>query len=84
MSNVIRMLRREKALDPEAVVTFAVNDILASHAELARAINALSKYLDTLDILTDSLSNSDNGAWLKQTTVRSRESLANALVDLSQ
>lgn len=86
-SNVIQMLRREKAaraLDPETVVTFAVNDILASHAELARTINALSKYLDALDIFTNSLSSSDTRAWLKQTTTRSRESPTNALVDLSQ
>jgi hypothetical protein len=87
MSNVIQLFRQEKAvnpLDPNAVVTFAVSDILASHAELARTIKALSKHLDALDYFTDSLSNSDTLALFKQETNRSRESLTNALVDLSQ
>jgi hypothetical protein len=86
MSNVIQLSRQENAvgpLDPDTVVTFAVNDILASHAELTRTIKALSEHLDALDYLTETLSNSDKRAWLKQQAKRSRDSLSNAVLDLS-
>lgn len=87
MSNVIQLFRQENAvgpLDAETVVTFAVNDILASHPELTRIIKALSEHLDALDHFTDTLSNFDKRAWLKQQAKRSRDSLTNAVLDLSQ
>jgi hypothetical protein len=88
MSNVVQLFRREKAVSPsqpDTIVTFAVNDILASHAELVLTIKALSKHLDALEYFTDSLSrNSDARAWLKQETKRSRESLTKAVLDLSR
>lgn len=87
MSNAIQLFRQENAvgpLDPDTVVTFAVNDILASHVELTRTIKALSEHLDALDHFTDTLSNSDKRAWLKQQAKQSRDSLTNAVLDLSQ
>jgi hypothetical protein len=87
MSNVIRLFGRKKIegpSDPDAIITFAVTDILASCAELARTIKALSEHLDTLDHITDALSDSDTRACFKEVAKRSRESLANAMLDLPQ
>jgi hypothetical protein len=50
--------------DADTIVTFAVNDILASHVELMRAIKALSDHIDALDHITDTFSNSDTRALL--------------------
>ena len=87
MSNVIQFSRQEKIedpLDPGAIVTFTVTDILASHAQLARTIKKLSTHLDALDHITDAVSDTDTRARFKQKAKRSRESLTKAMLDLSQ
>ncbi len=70
--------------DPDTLVIFALSDILASHADLTLTIKALSEHLDTLDHITDALSGADTRARLKQEARRSRESLTNAMLDLSR
>ena len=86
MSNVIRLFGRKKIegpSDPDAIITFAVTDILASHADLTLTIKALSEHLDALDRIIDVLSDSDTRARCEQEARRSRESLTNATLDLS-
>ena len=85
MNNVVQLFRQGKIVgpsDPDTIVIFAVTDILASRAELASTIKALSEHLDTLDHITDALSDSDTRACFKQAAKRGRESLANAMLDL--
>jgi hypothetical protein len=87
MSNVFQLFGRDKVesqLDSESMATIAVTDILASHAQLAHAIKKLSKHLDALDHITDAVSDSDLRAQYQQDAKRSRESLMNAMLDLSQ
>lgn len=86
MSNVVQLFRHEKIEgppDPDSIVTFAVNDILVSHAQLDRTIKELSKHLDALDQITDALSDSDTRAQFQDEARRSRESLTNAMLNLS-
>jgi hypothetical protein len=86
MNNVVQLFRQEKTVgpsDPDTIVIFAVSDILASHADLTLTIKALSEHLDALDHITDALSDSDTRARFKQEARRSRESLTNAMLDLS-
>lgn len=87
MSNVINLFGQRKIEDrsnPESMVTLAVADVLASHTELVRTIKELSKHLDVLDHITDAVSDPDVRVRFKQEAKRSRESLTNAMVDLSQ
>lgn len=66
------------------MVIFAVADILASHADVTLTIKTLSEHLDTLDHITDALNHSDTRARFKQEARRSRESVTNAMLDLSR
>jgi hypothetical protein len=87
MSNVVRLFRQERIegpSDPDAIVTSAVTDILASHAQLACTIKVLSKHLDALDHITDTVVDIDTRARSKEVAKRSRESLTKAMFDLSQ
>ena len=87
MNNVVHLIRQGKIVspsDPGTIVTLAVSDILASHADLALTIKALSEHLDALDQITDALSDSDTRARFKQEAKRSRKSLTNAMLDLSR
>jgi hypothetical protein len=87
MNNVVQLFTQEKIAGlsgPDTIVILAVTDILASHADLTLAIKALSGHLDALDHITDALSDSDTRARLKQEVRRSRESLTNAMLDLSR
>ena len=87
MNNVVQLFKQQKIVglsDPDTIVIFAPTDILASHAELTLTIKALSGHLDALDHITDALSDSDTRARFKQDARRSRESLANAMLDLSR
>jgi hypothetical protein len=86
MNNVVQLFRQEKIVgpsDPDTIVMFAVTDILASHADLTLTIKALSEHLDALDRIIDVLSDSDTRARCEQEARRSRESLTNAMLDLS-
>ena len=83
MLQLFRPEKIEGSSDPDSIVTFAVKDILASHAQLGRTIQLLSKHLDTLDQITDAVSDSDVRAQFKDQARRSRECLANAMVSLS-
>jgi hypothetical protein len=87
MNNVAQLFKQQKIVglsDPDTIAIFALTDILASHAELTLTIKALSGHLDALDHITDALSDSDTRARFKQEARRSRESLANAMLDLSR
>lgn len=87
MNNVAQLFKQQKIVglsDPDTTAIFALTDILASHAELTLTIKALSGHLDALDHITDALSDSDTRARFKQEARRSRESLANAMLDLSR
>jgi hypothetical protein len=87
MNNVVQLFKQQKIVglsDPDIIVTFALTELLASHAELTLTIKALSGHLDALDHITDALSDSDTRARFKQEARRSRESLANAVLDLSR
>ncbi len=87
MNNAVRLFKQQKIAglsNPDTMVTFALTDILASHAELTLTIKALSGHLDALDHITDALSDSDTRARFKQEARRSRESLANAVLDLTR
>ena len=87
MNNVVQLFRQEKIVgpsDPDTIVIFAVTDILASHADLTLTIKALSEHLDALDHIIDVLSDSDTRARCEQEARRSRESLTNAMLDLSR
>jgi hypothetical protein len=87
MNNVVQLSKQQKIVglsDPDTIVIFALTDILTSHAELTLTIKALSGHLDALDHITDALSDSDTRARFKQEARRSRESLANAMLDLSR
>ena len=56
MRDVVQLFKHEKIedpSDPDSIVTFAVTDILACHAQLGRTIKELSKHLDGLDQITD-------------------------------
>jgi hypothetical protein len=86
MNNVAQMFRQEKAvgpLDPDTILIFAVTDLLASHADLALTIKGLLKHLDALDKIIYGLSDSETRARCEQEARRSRESLTNAMIDLS-
>jgi hypothetical protein len=86
MNNVVQLFRQEKIAgpsDPDTIVIFAVTDILASRADLTLTIKALSKHLDALDHIICGLSDSDTRAKCEQEARRSRESLTNAMIDLS-
>jgi hypothetical protein len=48
-----------------------------------RTIKALSEHLDALDHITDALSDSDIRVRFRKEAKRSRESLTNAMLDLS-
>lgn len=87
MNNVVQLFKQEKIVglsDPDTIVILAVTDILASHADLTLTIKAISGHLDALDPITDALSDSDIRARFKQEARRSRESLMNAMLDLSR
>ena len=87
MNNVVQLFKQQKIVglsDPDIIVTFALTELLASHAELTLTIKALSGHLDALDHITDALSDSDARARFKQEARRSRESLANAVLNLSR
>jgi hypothetical protein len=87
MNNVVQLFKQQKIVglsDPDIIVTFALTELLASHAELTLTIKALSGHLDALDHITDALSDSDTRARFKQEARRSRESLANAVLELSR
>jgi len=87
MNNAVRLFKQQKIAglsNPDTMVTFALTDILASHAELTLTIKALAGHLDALDHITDALSDSDTRARFKQEARRSRESLANAVLDLTR
>jgi hypothetical protein len=87
MNNVVQLFKQQKIVglsDPDIIVTFALTELLASHAELTLTIKALSGHLDALDHITDALSDSDTRARFKQEARRSRESLANAVLNLSR
>lgn len=62
---------------------FAVTDILAIARRMDRTIKALSEHLDALDHITDALSDSDIRVRFRKEAKRSRESLTNAMLDLS-
>ena len=86
MNIVVQLFRQKKIAgpsDPDTSVIFAVTDILASHADLTLTIKALSKHLDALDHIVCGLSDSDTRARCEQEAGRSRESLTNAMLDLS-
>jgi len=87
MNNVVQLFKQQKIVglsDEDTIVIFALTDILASHAELTLTVKALSGHLDALDHITDALSDSDTRARFKQEARQSRESLANAMLDLSR
>jgi hypothetical protein len=87
MNNVVQLVGQEKIVGPstpDTIVIFAVTSILASHADLALTIKALSEHLDALDQITDALSDSATRARFKQEARRSRESLTNAMLNLSR
>jgi hypothetical protein len=86
-NNVVQLFRQQETVGlsgPDTIVIFGLTDILASHAELTLTIKALSGHLDALEHITDALIASDTRARFKQEARRSRESLANAMLDLSR
>ena len=48
MNNVVQLFKQQKIVglsDPDIIVTFALTELLASHAELTLTIKALSGHL---------------------------------------
>lgn len=57
---------------------------MASNAQLARAVKELSKHLDTADHVIEALGEKDAKAWLMHLSKINRESLVQAVRELSQ
>ena len=84
MSNVFQLFGQKKIEDPSdpaTNVTIAVADILASHVQLTRTANELSKHLDAVDNAIDAVSDTRNR--LKQVAKLARGRLMNAILELT-
>ena len=88
MSNVVQLFKLKKigdhsSADPNATVTIAVADILASYVQLDRTVKELSKHFGAVDHAIDGLGDLETKnrlAQMKQTS----EALTTAMLDLSQ
>jgi hypothetical protein len=87
MSNVFSLFQEKKIegpMDPARRVTIAVGEIMASNAQLVRAVKELSKHLDAVDHVIEALGETDAKESLMHLSKINRESLVQAVRELSQ
>jgi hypothetical protein len=87
MSNVFQLFSQKKnknPSNPNAGMTIAVANILASSAHLGRTIGGLSRNFDAIDRIIDALDDPEIRNRHKQSMKLNRETLTNATFELSQ
>ena len=89
MSNVFQLSKLEKigdhsSGDPNANVTIAVAEILASYVQLDRTIKELSKHFGAVDHAIDGLGDPESKNRLAQSMKQTSEALTTAMLELSQ
>jgi hypothetical protein len=88
MNNVIRLFAQKNVeivhSEPETRVAAAVTSVLASSAQLGRAVKELSKHSDEIEKSIDAIDDTETRSRLKQSTKLSRETLSKAILRLSR
>jgi len=89
MSNVFQLSKLKKIGDhssayPNATVTIAVADILASYVQLDRTVKELSKHFGAVDHAIDGLGDLESKSLLAQSMKQTSEALTTAMLELSQ
>src|SRR5471030_345754 len=89
MSNVVQLFKLKKIGDhssayPNATVTIAVADILASYVQLDRTVKELSKHFGAVDHAIDGLGDLETKNLLAQSMKQTSEALTTAMLELSQ
>jgi hypothetical protein len=89
MSNVVQLFNLKKigdhsSGDPNANVTIAVADILASYAQLGRTVKELSKRFGAVDHAIDELGDLETKNRLAQSMKQTSEALTTAMLELCQ
>jgi len=89
VSNVFQLSKLEKigdhsSGDPNANVTIAVAEILASYVQLDRTIKELSKHFGAVDHAIDGLGDLESKSRLAQSMKQTSEALTTAMLELSQ
>jgi hypothetical protein len=84
MSNVLQLFKIENPRDPQTVVAFAIASILSSKDQLARAVEELSKHLESFGPTIDAIGDTDPRAGILHAARLNRERLTKAVLELSR
>ena len=87
MSNVLQLFKQEKienSPDPKTIVAISIASILSSKDQVARAVEELSKHLDTVGQTIDALADTDPRIRVVHAAKLDRKRLTKAMFELSQ
>ena len=84
MTNVFKLFKIENPRDPQTVVAIAIASILSSKDQLARAVEELSKHLDSVGHTIDAFGDTDPRTGIMHAAKLNRERLTKAVLELSQ